>query len=101
MMNFKKILILLIGLSFLLSYKPVKQKEDYVPNAETAVEIAEAIWLPIYGKGIYDDKPFIARLKNADVWVVEGTLAKGAKGGVPHIEIQKSDCRILVVTHGK
>ena len=41
------------------------------------------------------------KLKNSDVWVVEGTLAKSLMGGVPYIEIQKSDCKILVVTHGK
>ena len=89
MRNLKKISAVPIVLGFLLSFKPVKQ-EDYVPNAETAIKIAEAVWLPIYGKGICGDKPF-----------VEGTLAKDAKGGVPYIEIQKSDGRILVVTHGK
>jgi hypothetical protein len=101
MMNFKRIPVVLVVLGFLLSYKPAKRNEDYVPNAHTAVKIAEAIWLPIYGKGIYDDKPFVARLKNTDVWVVQGTLAKGTKGGIPYIEIQKSDCKILAVSHGK
>lgn len=68
----------------------VKQdNSDYVPNKETAIRIAEAIWLPIYGDGIYEKKPFVARLINAHVWVVEGTLDKDKVGGVPYIEIQK------------
>lgn len=83
----------------------------YVPDAETAIKVAEAIWLPIYGERIYQKKPFKARLKSSNVWIVEGTLqmdsAVGARsisitvGGVPYIEIQKSDCKILKVTHGK
>ena len=73
---------------------------DYVPDGETAIKIAEAIWLPIYGKKIYDNRPFIAKLRDSSVWVVEGTL-NSAKGGVPYMEIQKSDCKILKVFHGK
>jgi hypothetical protein len=72
----------------------------FVPDAETAIRVAEAIWLPIYGKGIYQRKPFVAHL-NGDVWVVEGSLPKGVLGGVPLAEISKSDGRVLRVTHGK
>lgn len=75
-------------------------KEGYVPDSTTAIKIAEAIWLPIYGEGIYKKKPFVARLKDGKVWIVEGTLLEG-KGGVPYIEIQKKDCRVLKVLHGK
>ena len=28
-------------------------EHDYVPNKNTAIKIAEAIWLPIYGESIY------------------------------------------------
>src|ERR1700694_3852686 len=73
---------------------------DYVPNAETAIKIAEAVWLPIYGEKIYENKPFKAKLKNSNVWIVQGTL-KNDLGGVPYIEIQKKDCKILKVYHGK
>lgn len=79
-----------------------RDNEDlsYVPNEETAKKIAEAIWLPIYGENIYQQKPFIATLDNG-IWVVEGSLPEGMKGGVAYIEIQKKDCKILKVTHGK
>jgi hypothetical protein len=82
--------------------KKLRQKNDnFVPDAETARKIAEAIWLPIYGKQIYEDTPFIAKLNRSDVWVVEGTLKDGLAGGVPYIEIEKNDCKILKVSHGK
>lgn len=75
-------------------------KEGYVPNADTAVKIAEAVWLPIYGESIHQKKPFKARLEN-EVWIIEGTLPKDTLGGVPIIEISKKDAKILRVSHGK
>ena len=78
----------------------INQSDDFVPNAETAIKIAEAIWLPIYGDKILKNKPYQASLKD-NIWIVEGTLPKGYRGGVPYIEIRKNDCKILKVTHGK
>jgi hypothetical protein len=109
----KKIILVLLISSWLLSfyglsangYDPtyiseVKDKTDYVPDAETAIKVAEAIWLPIYGKGIYKSKPFKARLNEEGIWIVEGTL-HSKKGGTPYAEIQKRDCKIIMVTHTK
>jgi hypothetical protein len=105
---FKITIILVIGLVF-VSNQMCQTKEDvqnlknnsyngFVPNQETAIKIAEAIWLPIYGKEIYSKKPFKVTLQNDSIWIVEGTLNRG-KGGVPYIEIQKKDCKILKVIH--
>ncbi len=56
------------------SYKPVS---GYVPDAETAIRIAVAIWEPIYGREIIEaEKPYRASLMGG-VWVVEGSLAPG------------------------
>ena len=80
------------------SYMP---EGGFVPNAATAKRIAEAVWLPIYGKSVLNEKPFKARLTNEGVWVVEGSLPKDMLGGVAYIEISRRDGRILEVTHGK
>jgi hypothetical protein len=75
---------------------------NLVPDKQTAIKIAEAIWLPIYGKMIYNEKPFVAELTNTGIWIVNGSLQNPrGKGGTAHIEIQKSDCKILKVYHGK
>ncbi len=103
----KKIEIITISILCLLTYGFVSNMEqktyvpdkDFVPNEKTAIKIAEAIWHPIYGDDIYDEKPFIAELKDS-VWIVHGTLNHDI-GGVAYIEIQKSDCKILKVSHGK
>ena len=82
------------------SYKP---KEGYVPDAETAIAVAVAVWNPIYGKDkIEKEKPYKATLSNG-VWTVEGSLPLPGKilGGVALAEISKDDGKILRVSHGK
>src|SRR5215469_10540523 len=49
----------------------------YVPDAATAVKIAEAVLIPVYGEEkIVSERPFKAKL-DGDVWTVEGTLYCG------------------------
>jgi len=78
---------------------PIKGR-DYVPNEQTAIKVAEAIWLPIFGESIYENKPFTAHLEG-NIWLVTGTVPAGSFGGAATIEIRKSDCKILSVTRPK
>lgn len=83
-----------------LKYAVIPQ-DGFVPDKSTAIKIAEAVWIPIYGqKQIESEKPFQARL-SGEVWIVEGTLPRGDEGGVALAEISKSDGRIIRVTHGQ
>ena len=60
-----------------------------VPDEETAIRIAEAVWLPIYGNDIYNSKPFHAKLISDSIWVVEGTLPEGLLGVYPMQRFRK------------
>jgi len=84
--------------------KPIdtfKPAEGYVPDAETAIAIAVAVWNPIYGKEkILGEKPYRASLENG-VWTVRGSLPRGRVGGVAEVDISKDDGRILRLIHGK
>ncbi len=73
-----------------------------MPNEETAIKIAVAVWEPIYGaEHIANEKPYHARLTNG-VWIVEGSLPKGAEiGGVAEAQITKENGKILNVIHGQ
>jgi hypothetical protein len=52
----------------------VRPKDGFVPNAETAVKVGEAVLMPVYGEErIVGERPFNAVLQG-DVWTVEGTL---------------------------
>jgi len=75
--------------------------EGLVPTADIAIQIAVAVWEPIYGvENIQRQKPFRATLTNG-VWLVEGSLPKRMLGGVALAEISKRDGRVLRVSHGK
>lgn len=74
--------------------------KDLVPDSTTAIKIAEAIWLPIYGEKVLREKPYNAELKDS-TWLVYGTLPLNSLGGVAFIEIRKTDCKILKVWHEK
>jgi hypothetical protein len=72
-----------------------------VPDAATAVKIAEAVLIPIYGeKQITSEKPLVATLHNG-IWTVVGTLPPDVEGGVALVEISRRDARILRMTHGQ
>ncbi len=74
--------------------------QGYVPDSATAVKIAQIIFVRVYGEKVLGKKPFVATLRNG-IWTVDVTLEKGMDGGVPHIEIQKSDGKIVYLIHGK
>jgi hypothetical protein len=102
MKTFQILVIFLLSVCFTLAagdkmnYKP---KVGYVPNAETAIKIAVAVWIPIYGKEqIESEKPYIATLKSG-VWTVTGTLPKGYVGGTAIAEISEETGCILRIIH--
>lgn len=79
----------------------VKPAIGYVPNSESAITIAIAVWRPIYGReNIARKAPFKAILKG-NIWFVSGSLPKGYVGGVPIMEINKMSGEIIRVSHSK
>jgi hypothetical protein len=78
-------------------------KGGFVPDAETAVKIAEAVLVPVYGqKQVESERPFKATVKG-DSWTVQGTLqcAPNCVGGTALVEISKSTGQILQMFHTK
>jgi hypothetical protein len=74
---------------------------NYVPDQQTAIRIAEAVLIPIYGsQDVADERPFKARLEG-NIWIIEGTTVKTPFGGVATVKLQRSDGRIISVIHGK
>ena len=100
------IIAVLIGgitlFSVFASNKGYVPNDGFIPNEETAIKIAEVIWIPIYGEDVKTKKPFIAEYNaKENCWEVRGTLPTNMRGGVPEIKIDKSDGKILYVNHGK
>jgi hypothetical protein len=98
-------LIMLFCLAALLAAQPKGQSQaisqkNYVPDEQTAIKIAEAVLIPIYGsQKVAAERPFHAHL-DGNIWTIEGTL-HSELGGVATVRIARSDGRILSVTHGK
>jgi hypothetical protein len=80
----------------------VVSKGGFVPTASVAIQIAEAVSVPIYGeKWIASERPLKASLREG-VWTVEGSMPSGeVAGGVVEVRISKRDARILSVSHGR
>ena len=70
-------------------------KTDCVPDDLTAMRIAEAVWLPVYGyETVNAQKPFTADLES-DVWTVKGSPPANDAAGALTALISKTDGRII------
>lgn len=80
----------------------IKANNAYCIKTSTeAIEMAEKKWLQIYGTSINNKKPFIAKLLNDTIWIIQGSLKKMENGGVPYAEINAKNCEFIKITHGK
>jgi hypothetical protein len=89
---------------------PRTPPSGYVPDSTTAVKIAEAVLIPVYGEEkVLSERPFKAEF-SGDTWTVSGTLrcpdGKGGTtthcvGGTAEVKLSKTDGRILSVMHYK
>ena len=71
-----------------------------VPDEQTAVKVAEAIFQPVFGiTEVEKWKPYHAQLDKNGIWTVYGTLPSGFRGGTPMLKISKRDGRVLEVWH--
>lgn len=79
----------------------IKPKVGLIEDEKTAIEIAKVILFSVYGEKIYQSTPFKAKLiENNTIWKVKGTLNYD-RGGVPFIEFQSKDCKVIRFGHGK
>jgi len=96
-------------------------QDGYVPDAQTAITIARAVLIPIYGaQTIQSEEPLTAK-REGDVWTVTGTLQcpqykararpriareirhlyEMCSGGTAELKLSAKDGRILHVIHGQ
>src|SRR6185312_747571 len=99
------LLLVLFGIVALSWGQSDSPKNGYVPDETTAIRVAEAVFIPIYGeKHVRSERPFQAKLKG-DVWTVKGSLPKPPKpgdvvvGGTMVAEIERTTGCIKAVYH--
>ncbi len=77
------------------------EKKGIVDDEQVALKVASTLLYSVYGERIDESLPLKARsIEDDKVWLVEGTLNYDV-GGVPFIEIQKSDCKVIRFGHTK
>lgn len=95
-------IVFIIGLFLFHNDLESKRKtREYVPNEEIAIKVAKVILEPIFEDCIEIHNPYKAELDKNGIWHVYGSLPEGYRGGVPHIFIQKKDCKVIKVYHTK
>ncbi len=74
--------------------------EGVIPTAEVAAKVALALSIAKYGDEVLEEMP-LQICQIGGVWKIQGTLRDGVKGGVIHIELNKSDGKIHSMWHDK
>jgi hypothetical protein len=84
--------------ALIASIKPNNLPEaGVVPDADTAIRIAEVIWRPLYGLDAIDrQKPYKAELQSGRLWIVTGTSPTQGTAPLSTV-IAKEDGRILAI----
>jgi hypothetical protein len=95
------IIVILIG-GILLSRVTISQNgllsvNGFVPTEETAIKIAEAVWLPIFGDVIYDLTPKAEYCALLNCWKVRGVFPENEMnlGWIPEVFIDKKSGKIV------
>ena len=83
----------------------VVPKEGFIPNAEVAVAVAEAVLVPVYGKQTaLSERPYTAAL-HGNTWIIKGKVpCEGppdavCPGGAGEVWISKRTGEIRYMTH--
>lgn len=72
---------------------------NLVPDAETAIAIATAVLIPIYGeRQVKFESPFTASLEGS-TWLVVGHVPEGWLGSAAAVELSKENGRIIRILH--
>jgi NTF2 fold immunity protein len=100
------LVVLAMGYVQLRQPKTFVPKEGFVPNDATAIAIAEAVLVPVYGKEVVmGERPFQTALSRRDTWIVTGSLhCQGpvgtvCPGGTAEVRISKKSGEILYMIH--
>lgn len=106
-MTLKSTLVVSLFLITVASFAANDETRDYVPDERTAIRIAEAVLIPIYGeKHVIRERPFRANLDDG-VWTVKGHFPRSKDknvltvGGSMTVLIDKKSGCIKEVYHSK
>jgi len=84
---------------YAVGQKSMSVENGYVPDRATAIRIAVAVLIPIYGPAIEKkEAPWNAELKG-DIWTVVGAFHGKGVGGEAIVQLRKSNGTVTFITH--
>lgn len=80
-----------------------------IPDTNTAVKIAEALWLANFGDYVLRQRPYEVNLERGTdtIWHIKGTAYFSNEpnvlsfGGVAMLSIRSKDCKIIELNHSE
>ena len=79
------------------SYRP---SNGYVPDQKTAIQVAKAILISVYGEAeVKNEEPFAASLKG-NIWTVKGAVRPNPSGN-GEVKLSRIDGAVLFLTHSQ
>ncbi len=73
-----------------------------ISGAKDALAKAELIWIKTFGEQVKKEKPYqVSYDVEKEVWLIQGSMPPGVKGGVANILIENRTGKVLAVWHDK
>jgi hypothetical protein len=80
--------------------KSFRPSNGYVPDQKTAIQVAKAILISVYGEvTVKNEEPFTASLEGT-IWTVKGAVRPYPSGNA-EIKLSKNDGAVLFLTHSQ
>ena len=77
-------------------------KNIVVPDKETAIKIAKAIWTPVYGENVVQSSRMFDAVQNNGIWTVTAKFSSGKlQEGTAMMDISQEDGRVSRILHGQ
>ena len=84
--------------------KPMELSCDLKLDEQSAIKMAEVIFVKVFGEKVLGERPWKVKLENDDsIFHIEGTynFPPERKGGVGEIWIKRSNAEVVSLMHGK
>jgi hypothetical protein len=79
------------------SYRPAS---GFIPDRDTAIRVAKAILIPVYGEKTVDSEEPLSVALDGDVWTVKGAVRPYPSGNA-EIKLSKSEGTVLFLSHSQ
>jgi hypothetical protein len=82
------------------SQTPPKKRVEFNLDKQSAIQIAEIVFVHVYGKDVLKERPWNVSQKKG-LFEISGSLPKGWDGGVATMKMNPKTAEVVELYHGK